>query len=77
MTNNQWQELIFKTFRAQHEYKKLLERAEAEYVRRYGYHPSDIDDDQWIDLLHLGNGSPDIDMVIESAKYSKQLHTGN
>lgn len=27
--------------------------AEDEYERRYGSHPSDIDDNEWIDSLHV------------------------
>ena len=55
-----------------YEYKKLLERAaaqmrkarslvqaaESEYERRYGSHPSDIDNDNWIDSMTGSCGMP-------------------
>ena len=36
----------------------LLSQAEAEYKRRYGAHPSDIDDDSWIDSMTGTCGIP-------------------
>ena len=48
--------------------KALLEVAEAEYERRYGHHPSDVDDDWWIDTLHYGNGGTDLKKIKASAE---------
>lgn len=57
MTDSEFTALIAKTASAYNKYRKLIEKAEAEYVRRYGKHPSDIDDDFWIDSLQGGGGA--------------------
>lgn len=68
MTDKQWQKTIDKSvklLRESFEYRKM---AEDEYVRRYGHHPSEVDDDWWIDTLHYGQGSTDLYKIKESAE---------
>jgi len=52
MNDKRFEELIRKTANAYNRYKPLLEAAEVEYERRFGFNPSDKDDDSWIDSLH-------------------------
>jgi hypothetical protein len=71
MTDKQWESLIKKTVQAFRVHQKNLKLAEGEYVRRYGEHPSEVDDDYWIDVMHYGNGPDDIN--INSIKESAEL----
>lgn len=72
MSNQEFENLINQTVIACNKHKDLLEKAEKEYVRRFGNHPSDIDDDYWIDLLNYGNGSVNLAKIIENAKLLKK-----
>ena len=56
MTNKNFNKLLNRVASANAKYKKLLDEAENEFIRRYGNHPSDIDFDSWIDIYHIGNG---------------------
>ena len=56
MTDYQFQRLLDRTAAAQRKFHRYLKASEAEYERRYGAHPSDVDDDQWIDSLTGGCG---------------------
>ena len=56
MTDKRFESLMARCADAYNKYRRLFERAEAEYVRRYGQHPSDVDDDYWIDSLGGGCG---------------------
>lgn len=71
MTDKQWAAAIKKCRAAGDEHNRLLEIAENEYVRRYGHHPSDVDDDYWIDALHICTGSIDVKMIMSSAELNK------
>lgn len=53
MTDKEFQELIKETHEAKESYQSLLYEAEQEYERRWGHNPSDVDDDTWIDSLHM------------------------
>lgn len=53
MTDKQFQKAIDEARDSLIKYHKKLKVAEDEYERRYGVHPSDIDDDEWIDSLHV------------------------
>ncbi len=57
MTDTALQTLMDKTSEALRVYKILLKQLEGEYENRIGYHPSDIDDDYFIDEFHYGNGN--------------------
>ena len=73
MTDKQFEIKMKKCLWAYLEYKALLEKIEAEYERRFSYNPSDIDDDQWIDLFHLGIGVVRVDEVIAYARDAVEL----
>jgi len=68
MTDRQWQLVINKCRKAGDEHLRLLRIAEKEYIRRYGNHPSDVDDDWWIDALHYCTGDTDLKEIKSSAE---------
>jgi hypothetical protein len=72
MTDKQWESLIKKTIQAFRNHQQNLKLAEDEYVRRYGEHPSEVDDDFWIDIMHYGNGSCDMKGIKESAEWHQK-----
>ena len=39
-----------------------------EYIKRYGNAPSELNDDWWIDTLHYGIGSTDLDLIKKAAE---------
>lgn len=68
MTDKKWHEIISKCKAACDEHLRLLKIAEDEYFQRYGNAPSDVNDDWWIDTLHYGNGSTDLDLIKKAAE---------
>lgn len=56
MTDKSFERLIARTAAAYNKYRRLVEKAEAEYENRYEQHPSDADDDGWIDTMRGGCG---------------------
>ena len=68
MTDKKWQEIITACRVAGDEHLRLLRIAEDEYIRRYKYNPSEVDDDEWIDALHYCNGHSDLSKLKESAE---------
>jgi len=68
MTDKQWQSVIDKCRKAGNKHLQLLQIAEKEYERRYGNNPSEVDDDWWIDTLHYGRGSTDLDLIKKAAE---------
>jgi hypothetical protein len=66
MTDKQFQKAIDKARIAF--YHRLLKIAEDEYEKRYNCHPSDVDDDEWIDSMHLIGVSITVSKVEESVK---------
>lgn len=68
MTDKKFQVLINQVARAGTHYQSLLLEAEKEYERRFGYSPSDLDDDGWIDALHINPSSISVKEVTESAE---------
>ncbi len=72
MTDKQLQKTLDKLSAANMEYKKLLDLAEDEIVRRFGIHPSEIDNDEWIDSYHYGCGH----MTVEELNESMRVHIG-
>lgn len=68
MTDKQWETKIKKCVVAYHRYESLLRQCEEEYERRYKVNPSEVDDDNWIDLLHQGIGFVDINEIIDNIK---------
>lgn len=67
MTDKQFQKLIDRCVKAAKLHYALLQDAEAEYERRFGYIPSDVDDDFWIDSLHHGEDCT-VEQVTQSAE---------
>lgn len=56
MTDWEFTQLLKRVIKANDKYKELLKLAEQEYELRFEYNPSDIDDDNWIDIFHIGDG---------------------
>lgn len=56
MNNTQYNRLLKKLSKAHDIYKTLLSEAEAEFIRRYGDNPSNLDFDSWIDTYHICGG---------------------
>jgi hypothetical protein len=68
MTDKQFQKILDTLSMAHKNYVDLLKVAEDEIVKRYGVHPSDIDNDSWIDMYHQGCGHMTVKEVDESMK---------
>ena len=66
MNDNQFQKAINKATKKLNEYNTALKVAEDEYERRFGSHPSDIDDDYWIDSMHVQGSRITVDQVNKS-----------
>lgn len=54
MTDRQFELLIHRAIGAATKANILRRQAEEEYERRFGTNPSDCDDDNWIDVVHIG-----------------------
>lgn len=68
MTDRQFTDILQKTARAYNRYKTFLDKAEDEYIRRYGFAPGDHDDDFWIDSLHGAGGLADEGITAEEVQ---------
>lgn len=68
MTDKKFQEAIDISLKKLVAYRAALKKAENEYLRRYGHHPSDKDNDEWIDVMHVSGGSLTVHQVEESAR---------
>lgn len=75
MTDKEWAVAIRKASDAAVKHRELIAVAETEYEARYGHNPSDIDDDWWIDTVHLG-GLVYLDKIKEQAEFSIKLKKG-
>jgi len=67
MTDIQFQKAINKATKKLNEYHAALEIAEEEYKRRFGTYPSDVDDDNWIDAMHLEGFGITVEEVTKGA----------
>lgn len=56
MTDKQFNSLLVRLSKANDRYRTLLDEAEEEFKKRYGFYPSEIDYDSWIDCFHIGVG---------------------
>lgn len=75
MNDKELQLLMNKTYSACIKHKELLKQLEAEYEKRYGANPSEIDDDYFIDTFHYGSGNRIIlSKMKENAKFCKKIH---
>lgn len=70
MTDKEFERLMKKTKKVQERYMELLNQCEEEYMKRFGHHPSDIDDDSWIDVMHYPQGGVCFDDMMQKAKES-------
>lgn len=77
MTDKKWHEIIILCKAACDEHLRLLKIAEDEYFQRYGNTPSDVNDDWWIDTLHYGRGSTDLNFIKKAAEMRKDRLPGN
>jgi hypothetical protein len=68
MTDKEWQSVIKKCQKSGLEHLGYLKIAEDEYIKRYGHHPSEVDDDWWIDSLHYCKGDTDLKKIKDSAE---------
>ncbi len=75
MTDSAWKKLIEKAANLAKKHQAAMRESEAEYERRYGHNPSDIDDDWWIDTVHLG-GNVDLDAIKKNAELSVKRRKG-
>jgi hypothetical protein len=72
MTDEKFQKLIDQTIKQKLRFFALLEKVENEYERRFGYNPSDVDDDNFIDTFHMPqNDAMDVATLTERAKNCK------
>lgn len=72
MTDKDWLNLLNKTRDAAHRHRELLNKAEAEYERRYGNKPGDVDDDWWIDTFSYCMGDVDLEKIKQSAELHRK-----
>lgn len=82
MTDKQFEKAMRECGDAHRKYLSKLEVIEGEYIDRYGIHPSDVNNDFWIDTFHCPPGADDVTvkMLEESVKLyhrNKQNATGS
>ena len=75
MTDKKWHEIIILCKAACDEHLRLLKIAEEEYFQRYGHYPSRYRD-WWIDTLHYGRGSTDLNFIKKAAEMRKDRLPG-
>jgi len=72
MTDKELQKLMDDTYKACIHHKKLLDELEEEYEKRYGYDPSSVDDDYFIDTFHYGSGGR---ITVKQMAKNARLHS--
>jgi hypothetical protein len=70
MTDKKFQKVLDDLAKANENYKKLLTIAEDEIKNRFGYDPSEVDNDSWIDVYHVGTGR----MTVKQVETTMKLH---
>lgn len=77
MTDKEFQTKLRRTARAFNKALEMQEEIEAEYERRYGHNPSDINDDVWIDAVTAQSGRCSehvtLKIIDESARFALSL----
>lgn len=69
MTDGKFKFLLEELMTITKKQRKLMERAEEEYERRFGSNPSEVDDDYWIDTFQYGiSNSYDFDDLMIKCK---------
>ena len=72
MSDNEFMNNCKALWRLTQDRAELMKKVETEYQRRFGAHPSDIDDDFWIDTFHLpGSKIPTLQEIEENAELHK------
>ena len=56
MTDNELSKKLIKLIEVKNKYHDLLKEVEKEIEKRYGYYPSEIDNDDFIDSYHYQGG---------------------
>lgn len=72
MTDKQLQTLIDQTIKQKIKFFALVDRLENEYENRFGFKPSDADDDNFIDTFHMRQGNEmSVEQMTNEAKNCK------
>ena len=74
MDDKRFNKLLKKLSGANAVYKDLLGKAENVIKEKYGYYPSDIDCDGWIDCYHVGIGHISAEEVDKEMKFSIRIN---
>lgn len=74
MNDSRFQQRLNALAKANQKYKALLDECEQEYFDRFGFYPSDFDDDDWIDCFHVGTGERTVERVKEAAEDIQRRH---
>lgn len=77
MTDKQFQKILDTLAYSRRNYLDLLKLAEDEIIRRYGVHPSDIDNDQWIDSYHQSCRRMTVEQLDESMMEHIKINKNN
>lgn len=70
MSDSEFVSLLGRVIKANIKYKNLLKLAEDEYEKRFGHNPSDIGDDNWLDIFHY---NVDVELDLEQIKEEAEL----
>lgn len=72
MKDERLQILINQTIKQKLKFFALVDKLENEYERRFGFKPSDVDDDNFIDTFHMRQGcAMTVKKMTEQAKNCK------
>lgn len=74
MTDKEFNSKLKQLHNAHKKYQQLLGECEDEYERRFGFNPSDIDDDNWIDSFHINCIPANLQQVTEHAELALKLN---
>jgi hypothetical protein len=72
MTDKELQKLMDDTYNACVHHNRLLKELEEEYEKRFGFNPSSVDDDFFIDTFHYGSGSR---ITVKQMAKNTRLHS--
>jgi hypothetical protein len=76
MTNNKLSKKLIQLLEVKNKYHDLLKEVEKEIEKRYGYYPSEIDNDDFIDSYHYQGGKAmtlkDLDNSMKESIQTKQ-----
>jgi len=79
VTDSTFQRHLNQLAAAKDRYLMELQECENEYKQRFGFFPSDIDDDYWIDAFHSSGWAASsrlsVEQVTKRAKYAVAMAT--